>query len=100
VLAADGKLLGVITAEILRTTAAEPGVGDFALAADMMSPPFAVKPSDDLRRALEVIMEHGVREIIVVDDGGRIVGFLDEADITRVYHEATRAQQAGPGAPS
>jgi CIC family chloride channel protein len=100
VLAADGKLLGVITAEILRTTAAEPGVGDFALAADMMSPPFAVKPSDDLRRALEVIMEHGVREIIVVDDGGRIVGFLDEADITRVYHEATRARQTGPGAPS
>jgi CIC family chloride channel protein len=100
VLAPDGKLLGVVTAEILRTTAAEPGVGDFALAADMMSPPFAVKPSDDLRRALELILEQGVREIVVVGGDERIAGFLDEADITRVYHEATRAHQTGGGAGS
>ena len=30
-----------------------------------------------------------LREIAVVGDNGQIVGFLDEAEITRVYHDAT-----------
>ena len=89
VLEDGGKLAGVITTDILRTTAAEPDVENFALAADMMSQPLRVSEGDDLRKALELILEHGVRELIVTNDAGRIIGFLDEADITRVYHEAT-----------
>jgi hypothetical protein len=27
-----------------------------------------------------------VREIVVVNDEGRVVGFLDEAEITQLYH--------------
>jgi CBS domain-containing protein len=53
-----------------------------------MVPPVSVKDTDDLQRALAAILENGLREIVVVGPEGRIVGFLDEAEITRVYHRA------------
>jgi CIC family chloride channel protein len=89
VLSEDGKLAGVITTEILRTTSAEPELRSLALAADMLNAPLAVHARDDLRFALERILEHGVRELLVLDDRGHVIGFIDEADITRAYHEAT-----------
>jgi chloride channel protein, CIC family len=89
VLGDDGKLLGIISAEILRTMASDPDVGHFALADDMMASPLSVHDEDDLHVALEKILANNVRELLVVDAEGRIVGFLDEADITRVYHAAT-----------
>jgi CIC family chloride channel protein len=69
--------------------AANPDLGQFAIAHDLMIPPVSVLDSDDLQRALETILEHGLREIVVVDSTGRIVGFLDETEITLVYHRAT-----------
>jgi CIC family chloride channel protein len=52
-------------------------------------PPISVRPDHDLRAAAEVLLTHRVREIPVVDDQGRVVGYLDEADISRWYLEAT-----------
>lgn len=95
VLSDEGKLAGVITTEILRTMASEPEVGAFALAADMMSAPLAIESSGNLRTALELILQHGVRELLVVDKLGHIIGFIDEADIHRVYHQATQRKQDG-----
>jgi CIC family chloride channel protein len=66
--------------------AQEPDIGALAIAHDLMLPPIAVRESDDLHSALEAILKHGVRELVVLDDKGGIVGFLDEAEITRVYH--------------
>jgi CBS domain-containing protein len=31
------------------------------------------------------MLKNGLREVIVVDDAGQIVGFLDEADVSRAY---------------
>ena len=31
------------------------------------------------------MLTNGLREILVVDDDGQIVGFLDEADVSRAY---------------
>jgi CIC family chloride channel protein len=72
--------------------AANPDLREFAIAHDLMVPPVSVSDSDDLQRALEAILEHGLREIVVVEGEGRIVGFLDEAEITRVYQQATRTR--------
>jgi CIC family chloride channel protein len=90
VLDEQGKLVGIVLSDVLRTMAANPDIGDLAIVHDLMMPPVSVKESDDLQRALRAILEHGLREVIVVGDGDRIVGFLDEAEITRVYHEATK----------
>jgi CIC family chloride channel protein len=89
VLDADGKVVGMVLSDVLRTMAANPDLGEFAIAHDLMVPPVSVRDTDDLQRALKAILEHGLREIMVVGEGGKIVGFLDEAEITRVYHEAT-----------
>jgi chloride channel protein, CIC family len=89
-----GKLVGVVSSDVLRTMAANPEASELTIAHDLMVPPVSVRETEDLQRALEMILEHGVREILVTDEQGRIVGFLDENEITRVYHEAT----AGKGA--
>ncbi len=89
VLAADGTLVGVINAEILRTMASDPDLGALTLADDLMAPPVSVRMSDDLHTALDVVLESGMREILVTNDEGRVVGILDQAEITAAYLAAT-----------
>jgi CIC family chloride channel protein len=89
VLEADGRLVGMVLSDVLRTMAANPDIGELAIAHDLMVPAVSVLELDDLQRALRVILEEGLREILVVDEAGKIVGFLDETEITRVYHGAT-----------
>ncbi|HEX4447989.1 MAG TPA: chloride channel protein [Polyangiaceae bacterium] len=89
VLDEGNKLVGIVLSDVLRTMAANPDIGPFTIAHDLMVPPVSVQDTDNLQRALEMILEHGLREIVVVDDAARIIGFLDEAEITRAYHSST-----------
>ena len=84
-----GALVGIVLSDVLRSMAANPDAKGLAIAHDLMVPPVSVRDTDSLHVALVAILEHGLREIIVVDDAGRIVGFLDEAEITRVYQSVT-----------
>ncbi len=88
----EGKLVGIVLSDILRTMAANPDLTGLTIAHDMMVPPVSVFDTDNLKAALEAILEHGLREILVVDDTGRIVGFLDEAEITRSYQSNTASR--------
>ena len=97
VLSEDKNVVGVITTEILRTVMQEPEISAFAIADDLMEPPIVVGEGEDVNAALEILLLHGARELVVVDDEGRIVGFLDEAEITRLYREATHG--ASPSTP-
>ncbi len=85
----DGKVVGLVLSDVLRMMAANPDGSSLTIAHDLMVPPVSVNDTDSLQRALEVILEHGLREIVVLGPDGRIVGFLDEAEITRVYHSTT-----------
>ncbi|HEY2509878.1 MAG TPA: chloride channel protein [Polyangiaceae bacterium] len=96
VLGDDGKLEGVINVDVLRTMANNPDLSIFALADDMMAAPVSISVNDDLHVALETMLEQGVRELLVVDEAGKIVGFLDEAEITQLYHASTAAHGGGP----
>ncbi|WP_437621778.1 chloride channel protein [Sorangium sp. So ce1151] len=89
VLDGSRKMAGVITAELLRIIAVEHELERVTVAADAMQPPVAVTAADDLRKATEVMVAHGVRELPVVDGEGSIVGFVDEADIGKAYLQAT-----------
>lgn len=95
VLGEDGKLVGMILTDVLRTMAANPDLGRLAIADDLMVPPVTVNETDDLQHALQALLDHGLRELLVVDSEGHIVGFLDEAEITRVYHDATAGRRPG-----
>ncbi|WP_437935985.1 chloride channel protein [Sorangium sp. So ce341] len=89
VLSEDGKVIGTIDAEILRATAMSPELSGLAIAHDMMASPASVSETADLHRALQVLLELRVRELLVTDGDGKIVGILDESDVTRAYHDAT-----------
>lgn len=84
-----GTLVGTIDADVLRTLAADPQLGSMTLADDLMGPPVAVREADDLHAALETMLTHNLREVLVVDDAGRIVGLLNEAEIVQTYHGRT-----------
>ena len=86
------KVIGMVLSDVLRTMAANPDLGEFAIAHDLMVPPVSVADTASLQRALEVILEHGLREIMVVGPDGTIVGFLDENEITQAYAQATASR--------
>jgi CIC family chloride channel protein len=89
VLDADKRLVGIITADILRTTTLAPEAVPITIADDMMGAATSVRGSDDLHRALEVLLASGMREVIVTDSEGRVVGVLDQSEISAAYLAAT-----------
>ena len=51
------------------------------------------RPEDDLQRALDVMSEHQLRRIPVVDDGNKLVGIIAQADVaTRVNQPQKTAE--------
>lgn len=93
VLDGDDELVGVVTTEILRAAAAEPDVTNLAVADDMMAPAIFVRDDDDLHAALEKMLAAGMRELLVVDAAGRVIGVVDEAEITAAYLAATTSRK-------
>lgn len=76
-------------APTLRTTAADPEVVRVALADDRMGPPVSVRDTDDLHNALEIMIASAMRELLVVDEVGKVLGVLDQTEITIAYLAAT-----------
>ncbi|MCC6621529.1 MAG: chloride channel protein [Deltaproteobacteria bacterium] len=95
VLASDGMIIGLVKADALRELASDPEARAGHRAEDLMQPPVIARPEDNLRTAGERLLRHALRELPVIDDEGRIVGFLDEDHITRRYL-GTLSQVAGP----
>lgn len=95
-----GKLVGILSADAIRTLVYEDGLEGVALAVDVMGPPVTVTADDDLHVVLERLLESGMREIPVVDERGQILGLLDETDITRAYHDDIGKRRADAAADS
>jgi CIC family chloride channel protein len=89
VLADDGHLLGAISTDSVRTLAMNPDVLELTLAVDLMAAPAFVLEEEDLHTALERMLAHATREIVVLDSAGSISGFLDESEIQLAYHDVT-----------
>jgi CBS domain-containing protein len=82
-------LIGVLTDRdiVVRAVAdaidpATTRVGDVASAA-----PVTVTPDEDLDEALDMMSRHRVRRLPVVENGGRVVGVLSQADMALVAKE-------------
>lgn len=76
-----GVLRGIIAAEALRVIASNPELHNIAVASDLMLPPVSVPLQSDLRTAAQLMVEHDLRSLPVVDADGAIVGLIDEHDI-------------------
>lgn len=95
VLDEEQRVVGLITASMLRVVSAEFADTAWTLAADLMQPLVSVQPGDDLRTATEHMLANGLRELPVLDQAGRLLGLLDESEITEVYLQAaSRAENA------
>ena len=86
-----GALVGMITGHALRLLASHPGAEGWSIAADAMEPPVTIAEAADLRIAAEALIASGQRELIVLDADDRILGLLDEHDLSRAYLDASRA---------
>src|SRR5690606_23834199 len=80
---ADGVLVGVVRAVTLRVLWLEGSAGE-VVARDVMQAPVSVRPDEDMRRAAERLLAHGLRQLPVVDRHGRPVGLLDEHAVARL----------------
>lgn len=85
----DGVLLGMIEADVLRTMAADRELEAMTVADDLMRSPASVRDTDDLHTALELMLSQNLREVLVVDASGGIVGLLDESEIVQSYRRYT-----------
>jgi CIC family chloride channel protein len=95
VLGANGEPVGIITKEEMRWMMRDSDANMVINAFDLMRPPITLRLEDTLRMAFEVLLANSVREACVVDDGGRIIGFIDETDIVRAYLAATQGGKNG-----
>jgi CIC family chloride channel protein len=94
----DRRLLGVVDPSVLRMLGEEHELDAVSIAADWMRPAFGVRPRATLREALEQMIELAVRELPVFDEDGRVMGLLDELDVSRTYLDgASGAEQASTG---
>jgi chloride channel protein, CIC family len=96
VIAGDpSRLIGLITAERLRILGGAPEMVAVTIAADVMQPPITVRLEDNVRTATQTLLENGLPEVPVVDDDGRIGGFLGESEIAQAYLRATSRSRSG-----
>jgi CIC family chloride channel protein len=80
----DGDVLcGVIVVDDLRAVGADHSLETSQVAADLMRPPVTIVSHAPLQRAVELLLHHGVRELVVIDENDRMLGLLDEHDVSR-----------------
>jgi len=119
VVEADGRVLGIISDRdlLLRTSpdtrrwlvraltgrratpgSAEPdrrvfGPGGPLTARALMAPSLVtVRRDDPLRRAIQLMMQHRVKRLVVVDEAGHLLGLVDRRDILRSLAEEPARQ--------
>jgi CBS domain-containing protein len=92
------KLIGIVTDRDLavRVVAASRDATN-TLASDVMTPdPVACHPDDDLDTTLEVMSNHQIRRIPVVDMAGQVVGIIAQADVaTRLNNQVKTGHMIG-----
>ena len=78
------RLVGVVTDRDLAVRALAEGRGADALVGDLMSRDLnCCSPSDDVKDVERVMAERQVRRVPIIDDRGRCVGVVAQADIAR-----------------
>ncbi len=81
----NGKLVGLVSAASVGLLSQDNPEHAEASAADVMQPPASLDPDDDLRKAAELILDSGFRQLPVVGVDQKIAGFLEESEVTRAY---------------
>jgi CBS domain-containing protein len=85
----DGMLVGVVSERdyarkviLLGRSSAETEVWQI-----MSSPVITVRPEDEVRHCMQVVTEHRIRHLPVVDDAGSMIGMVSIGDLVRAVIE-------------
>lgn len=81
-----GAWAGLADVDAIRAAAADPHLG-WAVLADVAARWTAVAPDTTLARVGELLVDSGLRQLPVLE-GGRITGYVGEAEIARVFLQA------------
>lgn len=81
----DLKLLGVVTDRdlCLAVIAARRDPAHTLVNECMSRNPFCVGPEDDVQKAVDLMAEHQVRRLPVVDEHGKLMGMMSLADVVQ-----------------
>jgi acetoin utilization protein AcuB len=102
----DGALVGIITDRDLKEASPSKAttldvhelyylLAELHVRDIMTRNPITVKPDDTVERAAELMLEHTVSGMPVVDDTGRLVGIITQSDVFRAFMHITGIQQGG-----
>jgi chloride channel protein, CIC family len=80
-----GRLVGLVSSAALRVGSVQLEDARWALAADLMQPPLAVTPQDELRTAAERMFSRGLRALPVLAEDGRLLCLVGESELTGLY---------------
>ena len=85
-----GKLIGIVTDRDLAVRALATGEGPNAIVSDFMSAsPHSCQADADVRDIQRLMSDHQVRRIPIVDESGRCVGIVSQADLARAAGTAS-----------
>jgi len=87
-----GRLLGVVTSEEVAILLSSPELELVATASDLMRPAVSVQADDELACALEKMLETGIRELMVTDSSGCLLGVLDDKEVANAYRQRGKAR--------
>lgn len=89
VVASDGKLVGVLTDRDIALSAHVYGEALWKLRVDesMHAPVWTCRASDDIGKAVQVMREHRVRRLPVVDERQRPIGMISLDDIAHASRQ-------------
>ncbi len=96
VVAADGRLTGILNLHDLRYVLFEDSLSDLVVVGELAGQPVSVCPEDDLYKALSKFIDSGYGQIPVVDskDDKTIYGLLAHEDVIEAYRaEVLRRQK-------
>lgn len=84
----EGRLVGILTDRDIVTRIVADGLDPAEVPVEeaMTHDPFACRPADSMERVVEIMEERRVRRVPVVDDDGRLVGIVAQADLATKSH--------------
>ena len=85
--------LGVITDRDIAVRAVASGAASEAAAGEFMSSPcITVRPDDSLSDCCQVMEQHQIRRVLVVDEDERVCGIVSLADVARHAAQSATAE--------
>ncbi len=84
----DGRLIGVVTDRDLAVRVVAEGSGPDTPVSKIASKDIVtIDPQQNLEEAARLMAEHQVRRLPVVEEDGRLIGMLAQADVAKSGHD-------------